>query len=75
MQKKLYRNTENGKLGGVAAGLADYFNVDVTLVRLVFVLLGLFDGAGLLLYAAMFFIVPEAPERAVVRQTIDQEWY
>lgn len=59
MQKKLYRSRENRVLGGVAAGLAEYLNVDITLVRLGFLLLGLADGAGLLLYIAMWIVVPE----------------
>lgn len=60
MQKKLYRNSENSVLGGVAAGLAEYFNVDVTLVRLLFLVLGLTaDGAFVFLYLAMWLILPE----------------
>ena len=37
-EKKLFRNTDNKMLGGVAAGFADYFDIDVTLVRVLFVL-------------------------------------
>ncbi len=37
-KNKLFRNTENKMLGGVAAGFADYFDIDVTLVRVIFVL-------------------------------------
>lgn len=66
MQKKLYRNRKDKVLGGVAAGLAEYLNVDITLVRLGFVLLGLADGAGLLLYLAMWLVIPE--------QDADTQW-
>ncbi len=59
MQKKLYRSRTDRVLGGVAAGLADYLNLDITLVRLAFLLLGLADGAGVLLYLAMWIVVPE----------------
>ncbi len=59
MQKKLYRSRNDRVLGGVAAGLADYLNVDIALVRLGFLLLGLVDGVGLLLYIAMWLVVPE----------------
>jgi phage shock protein C len=46
-------------LGGVCGGLAQYLNVDVTLVRVFFVLLAMTAGTGLLLYLAMWLIVPE----------------
>lgn len=46
-------------IAGVATGLADYFDVDPTLVRLVFVLAALLNGVGLIAYIVMSFIVPE----------------
>jgi phage shock protein C len=46
-------------LGGVAGGIAEYFNIDPTLVRLVWVVLGLAYGSGLLIYLAAWIIVPE----------------
>ncbi len=48
-------------IAGVCGGLAEYFRVDVTLVRVLWVLLGLSGGAGLLAYIIAIFIVPEAP--------------
>lgn len=67
MQKKLYRSREDRVLGGVAAGLADYLNMDITLVRLLFLVLGLAaDGAFVVLYLAMWLIVPE--------ETADEQW-
>jgi len=57
--KKLYRIERNGEISGVCAGLAAYFNVDVTLIRIIFVLLGLFGGNGILLYIIMWMIMPE----------------
>ncbi|HUS15388.1 MAG TPA: PspC domain-containing protein [Chloroflexia bacterium] len=62
--QRLYRNANQKMLGGVCAGLADYFGVDVTLVRIGFVLLGLFThvtGAALLLYLLLWAIMPVAP--------------
>ncbi len=59
-QKRLTRSYDR-KLGGVCGGLAEYFNVDVTIVRLAFVLLTIFKGTGLLLYIALWLILPEAP--------------
>ena len=61
MQKKLYRSRSNRMIGGVCAGLAEYFNVDPTIVRLVFVLFALAGGPGLILYIIMAIVVPEEP--------------
>ncbi len=55
--KRLYRNSRDGKLGGVCAGLGDYFNIDPVIIRLAFILL-LFTG-GLLAYFIAWIIVPE----------------
>ncbi|MEL7436843.1 MAG: PspC domain-containing protein, partial [Chloroflexota bacterium] len=49
----------NGEIGGVCAGLAEYFNVDVTLIRIIFVLLGIFGGNGVLLYVILWMVMPE----------------
>ncbi|MFD2785123.1 PspC domain-containing protein [Hymenobacter rubripertinctus] len=58
--KKLYRDTDNGKVGGVSAGLAAYFKVDVVLVRILF-LVGLFAGGfAFPLYIVLWVLLPEA---------------
>jgi phage shock protein C len=59
--RKLYRSKTNRKLAGVCGGLAQYFNVDATLIRVLFVLLAVFGGSGLVLYVAMWIIVPKEP--------------
>lgn len=48
-------------VAGICAGLAEYFEVDPTIVRVIFVLLTVPHGAGLLIYLIMWVIVPEAP--------------
>lgn len=59
MEKRLTR-VENGKmLCGVCAGIAKYFNMDPTLVRLGFVVLSCFAGGGLLAYIAAAIIIPK----------------
>jgi phage shock protein C len=62
--KKLYRSRENRMLGGVCGGLGEYFDIDPTLVRLLFVFgafLGI-PGALMLIYLVMLILVPqEAP--------------
>ncbi|GAB2943106.1 hypothetical protein GCM10027048_04620 [Hymenobacter coalescens] len=58
--RKLFRDTDNGSVGGVAAGLAHYLGIEVAIVRIVFVLLVLFGGSGLLLYLILWMVVPPA---------------
>ena len=59
-EKRLFRDTENASLGGVASGLAHYFNLDVTLVRILFILLTILGGSGILIYIILLIAVPEA---------------
>ena len=60
--KRLFRSREERMLFGVCGGIGEYFNVDPTLIRLVFVaLIFLGAGGGLLLYLVMAIIVPEKP--------------
>ncbi len=56
--KKLYRSVADKVLGGVAGGLGNYFNVDSTVVRLIFILLFVFGGSGLLIYLILWLIIP-----------------
>jgi phage shock protein C len=55
----LYRSRDDRMLAGVCGGLGDYFGVDPTLVRLLFVLLALFTGVGVLAYIVLWIVVPE----------------
>jgi phage shock protein C len=64
--QKLYRSRENRMLGGVCGGLGEYFDIDPTLVRVLFVFgafLGI-PGALLLIYLVMLILVPQEPELA-----------
>jgi phage shock protein C len=60
---KLMRPHEGRKIAGVALGLAEYFDIDVTLVRLVWVLVALFGGCGLLAYVVGWIVIPSERER------------
>ncbi len=62
MARRLMRNSEGAVLAGVAAGFADYFAVDPTLIRLGFVLLAVFGGSGLVLYVVSWVLMPRAGE-------------
>lgn len=62
MQKKLYKIEDGKKLCGVCGGLAEYFDVDPTLVRLGWVLLTFFAGSGILAYIVAAIIMPKKSE-------------
>lgn len=62
-EQRLTKNDTNGKLAGVCAGLADYFGVDVTLVRLLFVVATFLGGPGILVYIVLALVLPEDPYR------------
>lgn len=58
--KKLYRS-KNKMVSGVCAGIAEYFNIDPTLIRLAWVLFSLLGGSGLLGYLLFAILMPESP--------------
>ena len=60
MEKKLYRNTSNKMIAGVCSGLAEYINIDPTIVRLIWALIAL-GGAGIIAYLIAAIIIPEKP--------------
>ena len=62
MEKKLYRSKKDKKIAGVCAGVAEYFNIDSTIVRLGVVIFTLMGGCGLLAYIVAAVIMPEKPE-------------
>ena len=60
-EKRLYRVNEGKKLCGVCMGLSEYFEIDVTIVRLLWVFISLVYGSGLLLYIIAALIMPIKP--------------
>jgi phage shock protein C len=62
MEKKLYRSRAARVLGGVCGGLADYFNVDVTIIRVAWAIASLCFGTGVLAYVICVFLIPPEPE-------------
>ena len=62
--KRLFRSRKDGLIAGVCGGLAEYFDVDPSLVRLVFILAIFLGGAGLVVYLVAWLIVPENPEQS-----------
>lgn len=59
--RRLYRSNSNRMIAGVCGGLGEYLNLDPTVVRLIFVLLFLLAGHGLLIYLILMLLVPLAP--------------
>lgn len=62
MEKKLYRSRTNKKLFGVCGGIAEYFEIDATVIRLILVLTVVFAGFGILAYLIAALVMPEAPK-------------
>ena len=64
MEKKLYRNPNNKVLAGVCSGLAEYINIDPTIIRVIWALVGL-SGAGIIAYLVCALIIPEKPSNII----------
>ena len=59
MHKRLYKSTTDKKLCGVCAGIAEYFNIDPTIVRLAWVVFTLLGGSGILAYIIAAIVMPD----------------
>jgi len=59
-KKYLKRSKNNSMIVGVCAGIADYFAIDVTIVRIAFVLFAVFGGSGILVYIILWIVLPES---------------
>lgn len=59
-QKKMFRDPENKVIAGVSSGVAAYFAIDVTIIRLLFVIFTFVGGTGLFVYIVLWIILPEA---------------
>ena len=57
--KKLYRSSRNKVIAGVCGGVAEYFNIDPTIVRLLWILFCCMGGSGILAYIICLFVIPE----------------
>lgn len=63
MEKKLYKSNTDKKLCGVCGGIAEYLNIDSTIIRLILVIAILFAGCGILAYIIAALIMPNKPEQ------------
>lgn len=62
MAKRIYRSKEEKMIAGVCGGIAEYCDVDPTLIRLIWVALSFFGGGGIIAYLIAMFIIPYKKE-------------
>ncbi len=60
MARKLYRSLEDRRIAGICGGVAEYFNIDPTIVRLIAAMM-IFTGGGILVYLVAWLIIPYPP--------------
>ena len=58
--KRLYRDPDNRMLGGVCGGLGAYFNIDPIIFRIIFIIIALGMGSGIIIYLILWIVIPEA---------------
>ena len=68
--KRLYRIRDGRMVAGVCAGLAAYFGIDPTLVRLGFVVLTVFGGFGVLLYVGAWLVIPDETDGTSIAESL-----
>lgn len=62
MEKRLYRSAKDRRIAGVCGGLGEYFHVDPTFIRLLWVVFACMGGSGLLAYIICILVIPVAPD-------------
>jgi phage shock protein PspC (stress-responsive transcriptional regulator) len=67
--KRLYRTREGRIIAGVCTGIAAYFGIDPTLVRLAFAVLTIFGGAGILIYLIAWIVIPEEGDGSSIAES------
>jgi phage shock protein C len=77
LRKQLYRSKNDRVLGGVAGGLGEYFDVDSTLIRIIFLILFFSGGSGVILYLVLWLIIPSKPGRKIagdqtIKENVDE---
>ncbi len=68
---RLHRSETNRVIAGVCGGLGDYFNIDPTIIRIIFILMTIFGGSGILIYIILWLVIPtESSIHGVTEQNI-----
>ena len=75
MAKRLYRSRNDYWMGGVCGGIAEYFNIDATLVRLGLIIFGALGGSGFIAYIIAWCVIPEAPKNKSAKQRAKADNY
>lgn len=76
-EKRLLRDSKNKMVAGVASGIANYFEVDPNIIRLLFIVLAVFGGSGILIYFLLWLLLPKdtsktTEEKDVMRENVQQ---
>jgi phage shock protein C len=73
-RKRLYRSRNERMLAGVCGGIGEYFDIDPTVIRILFVLFALVIGGGILLYIILLIIMPLKPDSSIGEvEIVEQE--
>jgi phage shock protein C len=73
-RKRLYRSRNERMLAGVCGGIGEYFDIDPTVIRILFVLFALVIGGGILLYIILLIIMPLEPDSSMgAVEVVEQE--
>ncbi|MCF8230346.1 MAG: PspC domain-containing protein [Bacteroidales bacterium] len=72
-RRGLYRSRTDSVIGGIAGGIANYLNTDPTIIRILFVLLAIFGGGGVLIYIILWIAVPIEPAYSYHNMQQDQK--
>jgi phage shock protein PspC (stress-responsive transcriptional regulator) len=70
-KKILYRDTDNQRIAGVCSGLSDYLDIDVTVIRIIWIFLLLFGGTGLIAYIVMAIVIE--PKSVVMKREAEKQ--
>lgn len=72
-QNRLYRSEKDRVIAGVCGGLGDYFKIDPTIFRILFVLITIFGGSGVLLYIILWIVIPsESKVKQISEDTVKE---
>lgn len=66
MAKKLYRSQSDRIIAGICGGLAEHFDIDSTVIRLIFILIMVLGGSGLFVYLFLWLLIPQGPKEPAI---------
>jgi phage shock protein PspC (stress-responsive transcriptional regulator) len=73
VQARLTRSETDKRIAGVCGGIAEYFDIESTVVRIVFVLISLMSGVGFLVYVVLWIVLPKGSPVPVESQTLRRQ--